>query len=139
MKIRKSWFAAVFCILILCGCGRNHTQSGTDAGIRVVTSIDISGITDQEVLQLRYTTPEKIDVILNYLRILRQRGQAFTDPEQLPGNSFWITLNLSDGQQQLYRQHADKFLSKNNAPWHYVRQEHAEYLLLILQAMPSDA
>lgn len=137
MKKRIVWYGVIICLLILAGCSGNVGAQST--GPRVVTSIEVTGTTGQQHLQILYTNQAKMGVILNYLHLLRQRGQAYTDPEQIAGDSFKITLFLSDGTQQIYRQHADRFLSKDNAPWHYVRQEHAEYLRRILEAMPSDS
>ncbi len=138
MKQRKIWYAVVLSILILTGCAGNRRPQGESTAPRVVTSIDITGTVGEQDLQIHYTSQEKMDVILNYLRILRQRGQAYTDPEKLPGDSYQITVHLSDGNRRVYRQHANRFLAKDDAPWYHVRQEHAEYLGLILQAMPSD-
>lgn len=85
-----------------------------------------------------YTRPYKMETVLNYLRLLKHNGQADTDPERLMGDCFEITLYYSNGQQGIYRQRANRYLSKNAHAWGKIVPEQAQLLYPMLQSMPSD-
>lgn len=131
----------LFTLCALCflpGCTRRHTLKDTDAYLRLVVRVDVTGQREGEVLEKTYIHQEKTEAILNYLRLIKQRGPASVDPEQFSGDSYTITLHFSDGHKQVYRQHANRFLSTDSQPWRNIESEHAEYLYPLLQAMPSD-
>ena len=85
-----------------------------------------------------YTQPAKVTAILNYLRLLKTQGAADTDPEQLTGDRFEITLYYSDGQQRIYRQQSNRYLSKNARAWEKVDPQQAQLLYPMLLEMLSD-
>lgn len=138
MLKRTFIFLIALSVLCLPGCARRHTLKDPDSYLRVVVRIDVTGRRDTEQLVKTYTHQEKMEAILNYLRLLPQKGPASGDPEQVAGDSYCITVYFSDGRQQIYRQHANLFLSTDAKPWRNIDQEHAEYLYPLLKAMPSD-
>lgn len=85
-----------------------------------------------------YTQPHKMESVLNYLRLLKNRGDADTDPERLLGDRFEITLYYSDGRHRIYRQRANRYLSKDSHPWEKIDPDQAQLLYPMLQSMPSD-
>ena len=103
-----------------------------------VTQIQIICRRDEQILTRCYTQPHKIQPVLHYMRMLKQEGAADTDPERLTGDRFDITLYYSDGQQRIYRQRSNRYISKNNQPWKKINWAHAQLLYPILQTMPSD-
>ena len=103
-----------------------------------VTQIQVICYHDGEHLTRHYTHPRKIQPVLHYMRLLKQEGAADTDPEQLIGDRFDITLYYSDGQNRIYRQRSNRYLSKNSQPWEKINTKQAQFLYPILQAMSSD-
>ena len=137
--IKRTILLLILCPLcFLSGCTRRHTLNDADSYLRLVVRVDVVGNTGSNILEKTYTHQEKIEAILNYLRLIKQRGPADSDPEQFLGESYTITLHLSDGSKQVYRQHANRFLSKDSRPWRNIDPEHAGFLYPLLQAMPSD-
>jgi hypothetical protein len=104
----------------------------------LVTQIRVEGYDGNEPLSRLYIQPEKTGTMLNYLRWLRRRGTPDTDPEQLDGSRFDITLYYSNGQIRVYRQRSGLYFSKHFRPWEKIDPEQSQYLLPILRAMPSD-
>ena len=137
--IKRIILPLVLCALFfLPGCTRRHTLNDADSYLRIVVRVDVVDNTGNNMPQKTYTHQEKMEAILNYLRLIKQRGPADSDPEQFVGESYTITLHLSDGSKQVYRQHANRFLSKDSQPWRNIDPEHAGYLYPLLLAMPSD-
>lgn len=136
---KRTVFALFLCAAVfLTGCVRRHTLKDTDSYLRLVVRVDVAGQKEDERLDLTYTHQEKMEAILNYLRLIRQQGPASGDPEQFSGEFYTITLHFSDGHKQIYRQHANRFLSTDAKPWRNIDPEHAEFLYPLLKAMPSD-
>ena len=129
----------LLCVAVLfTGCVRRHTLKDPEAYLRLVVRVDVDGQAANEQLDLTYTHQEKMEAILNYLRLIPQKGPAQGDPEQFAGDSYTITLHFSDGHKQIYRQHADRFLSTDAQPWRNIDSERAALLYPLLKAMPSD-
>ena len=81
IKMRKFWkcyFAAFLCMLMMCGCGKNHTNSVFE----VVTSVDIVTQRDGQLLRRHYTAQEKMRPVLLYLRMLKHSplSEPITEP-----------------------------------------------------------
>lgn len=104
----------------------------------IVTQILVVSHHGDHDMTRQYTQPHKIQPVLQYLRLLKREGTADLDPELLTGDRYDITLYYSDGQQKIYRQRSNRYLSKNCQQWEKINQEQAERLYPILQAMPSD-
>lgn len=126
----KTWKIACtfFCCLMLCACTEKSTAP------RLVTKISV---TDSTGLTRIYTEPRKMEVILYYLRALEPSGKAKTDPERILGQSYRICVSFSDGQQTIYRQRANRFLSRDSHPWQNINFKKAAYLQTLLEAMPQ--
>ncbi len=89
-------------------------------------------------MEVIYTQPQKMETILYYLRSLEDLGSADTDPERIMGDRFKITVIYSDGSRRLYRQQADRFLSRDDRPWRTVDPQKAALLYPLLVSMPPD-
>ena len=138
MKKQISFILLLCAAVLMTGCVRRHTLKDPHSYLRLVVRVDVTGQKEDERLDLTYTHQEKMEAILNYLRLIRQKGPAAGDPEQYSGESYTITLHFSDGHKQIYRQHANRFLSTDARPWRNIDPEHAEFLYPLLKAMPSD-
>ena len=109
-----------------------------DGPLHTVTTVHVVCSRENRTMTRLYHAPRKMEKVLNYLRLLEDQGTADTDPERLAGDRFEITLYYSDGQQGIYRQRGDRYLSKNAHPWKKVDPDQARLLYPMLQAMPSD-
>lgn len=132
VKSRKICTVIALCFA-LCGCQKDVPQKP-----RLVTGVHISGIHQDAPVDVFYSQPEKMETILYYLRTLEDLGKPDTDPERIKGDRFKISLQYSDGSHQLYRQQADRFLSRNDHPWYKVDPRKASLLYPLLQSMAAD-
>ena len=139
MAVKKQMlFAIVCCLCFLSGCSRTDDSEKRQVLYRVVDRIDVSCYRSGTVQHFSYQTPQKMQLILSYLRQLEYRGKADTDPERICGDSYQITLTASDGTACRYRQRADRYLSRDGHPWENIDPDQARRLYPLLQAMPSD-
>ena len=106
--------------------------------LAVVTEVDVVCRRDGIPMERRYTSPEKMERLLNYLRMQENLGFAETDPERLVGDMYTIDVRLSDGQHHIYQQRADRYFSRDYRPWHSIDTEQAGMLENLLLRMPSD-
>lgn len=133
--MRRKWFPFLLAFLmLLTGCtGQKEMPS-----VRVVTQVDVTCSRDGQLLHRRYTAQEKMEPLLNYLRLLEPRGRARVDPERTRGNAYQITLHFSHGAPTVYYQRCERFLSKNRHPWQEVDSQFAGELYPILRDTPAD-
>ncbi len=115
-----------------------HAAGGQDSRPHYISQIQVICHRGSTTISRAYIQPHKMEEILNYLRILDCNGNADTDPERIVGDSFVITLYDSSGQRQIYRQRANRFLSKNSHPWETIDTEQAKRLYPLILSMLSD-
>ena len=127
------FFLLVF--MSICGCGRKNTVLPT---YRAVTQIDIVTKKDGDVLQWHYTSPEKMQYVLTFLRLLKPIGKPDINPETLTRDMFLIVLTRSDGTKVYYRQTGHRYFSKDDQNWFSISAEQAAGLYAILAQLPSD-
>lgn len=137
MKKQKLFLIAFF-LCILSGCSKINSAENNSALYRVVDRIDISSYHEGTLEQFSYSTPQKMESILFYLRQLDYQGKAHTDPERICGDSYQITVIVSDGTTRNYRQRANRYLSRDHHPWECIDPKQAEILYPLLQSMSSD-
>lgn len=137
MKYRFFQFAAVILICIgLTGC-RPEKQTPT-LSLNLVTSVEVNCRHHQRQWMRTYTQTDKIDIILHYLHKLRSTGTPSTDPEQFRGDRCQITVQLSNGQQHIYRLQGDGYLSVDLRPWQTVNSQQASVLYHLVSHIPGD-
>ncbi len=138
MKIRR-WFVAflVLCTGMLCSC-RQVQPEQTVPKTRVVTRIQVSYTHGMTQLQRTYSTNQKMETVLLYLRLIKEEGRAVIDPERLDGASCTITVEYSDGKKNVYYQRGDGYLSRNSRPWQRIDPKHGRWLRPMLENIPSD-
>ena len=122
-------------LFMITGCGSKNTSNHSSA---LVTKIDIVYSQPDTTDTRSYTNPEKMEVILLYLRLIRPTGTPQADPEQFQNDVYKITLHFADGHERIYRQRANRFLSAGEKAWYTVDPDHAQVLQSIFQDMPSD-
>lgn len=106
--------------------------------LRVVTQVRIDGYHGQQQVCRCYTQPEKIEAVLNYLRMQENKGMAQIDPERIVGDAYTVDVCLSDGQHHIYYQRADRYLSRDYHPWQRIDEEQAQIFYELLQENSSD-
>ena len=133
-KFWKQFCLFLFCVCILCGCGKKHTKPVYN----VVTSVDIITARDGQLLQWRYTAQEKMRPVLLYLRMLKHSplSEVITEPEG--EDVFLISVQLSDGTRRYYRQAKHRYFSFDGGPWRSIEPGSAAGLYAILRALPED-
>lgn len=114
------------CCMLLFGCSNRQKP------LHLVTKISV---TDEKGVTRDFTQPQKMETILYYLRGLDTLGRPKTDPERIMGESYRICLEFSDGGQSIYRQRANRFLSKDSHPWQMVDPKKASVLRPLLEAL----
>lgn len=106
--------------------------------VTVVNEIAVTYEQEGYLIQKCYTNSDKIHQILNELRQLGQRTTPSTDPDLLPGRGSSITLNRSDGSQQIWRTKADRFICRAPEPWQQADPQRIESLENLIRSLPSD-
>ena len=114
------------CCLLLSGC------KASEKPLQLVTKVSV---TDQTGLTRHYTQPQQMETLLYYLRSLGAQGRPNTDPERILGEHYLIRLEYSDGQTSIYRQRANRFLSRDSRPWQIISPKRAALLKPLLQSM----
>lgn len=100
----------------------------------VVTRVEVDG----GQLHWDYTQPEKMELVLHYLRSAPEFPLPYGT--EAPGEARWdFTLTLSDGSQRHYRQAGNGFLQKEGANWKTIDPQKALFLERLLGKVPSDA
>ncbi len=138
MKKRKF----LFLLIVLCalsGCNRQVAGGDSPSLYTVTEQIDILCCRDGNTQHFSYRSPEKMEVILNYLRHLDYKGKAHTDPERIMGDRYEISVISIDGSSRIYRQRTDRYLSRDNGPWELIDPKIGNKLYPLLQATPSDS
>lgn len=134
-KLWKQYFSLLICMLMMCGCGQNHTQPVYE----VVTSVDVVTARDGQLLRRHYDSQEKMRPVLLYLRTLKHVPLFDTVSEPEGEDVFLITVGLSSGRKRYYRQAKHRYFSFDDGPWRAIDPGNAAGLYRILQALPSDA
>ncbi len=125
-------------VSLLWGCSY-HSLPQEVPLCRVVTAVTVTYENGPIQTQRHYTSADKMQRILNYLRLLRPYGKPEEDPESVQGSDFHILLSYSDGCQQSYRQKSDRFLQDIDGQWKKIDPRKAEELSQILGQMESDS
>lgn len=106
---------------------------------RVVTGISIVHRVGDATSQRHYSDPKKMELFLNYLRLLRPYVPATEDPEELIADSYRITLHLSDGNEKTYHQWGSSYISVDYQPWLLIPPEMGSGLGILFATIDSDS
>lgn len=119
----------------LSGCHIGHDSAATS---RVVTQVSVAHREGDKVFQRHYSDPKKMELFLNYLRLLRPYVPAREDPEELIADSYQITLHFSDGAQKTYCQWGDSYISVGYQPWLMIPPELGSTLGTLFSTTAAD-
>lgn len=127
----KKMIWAVFLCLFLAGCHRTQEAQR----VRVVTEVTVSK--DSQTV-CSYIAPEKMSVILNYLRLLRSKLPAPAEAELEEAPVYSIILHHSDGSETFYRQKGNRYMQTGSEGWKTIDPRYSWALETILKLMPPD-
>ena len=131
----RMWkISAILLCLMLCGCTGPEMPNEN----RFVTQVHVQLHRDGETVDWTFSQPQKMEVVLYYLRSLDQKSPALADPERFSGDRYRIDLFYTDGTGRRIYQRADRFLSEGLGPWQVVEQKKAELLYPLLKTLVSD-
>ena len=131
MKSAVRMFLLTLLAFLFAGCQAGHPDP-TAAHGRVVTEITITRESDQ--VSHHYTEQRSMARILSYLRRLKPYGKVEDCPEVLSRENYRITVTLSDGSQQLYRQLDRRYFLDARRQWRQIDPDAAEELSLLFEA-----
>ena len=136
---KSTKFAVIVCLLaaLLSGCGMRIPEDN-GSGLRMVVGITVHYENGPLQAQRLYTSADKMQTVLNYLRLLDPYGTPQEDPEGIPGSSYVITLYYSDGSEKDYRQKSDRYMSEGGGSWKKIDPSKAEELARIMGRLESD-
>ena len=111
--------AGLYSILILlAGFLSPERAAAPEHDARVVTQIVLEEAAPSGRVLHTYETPEEMEEILNYLRLMKKKDSVVLDPGSFRAEHFRILMNLSDGSFSLYHQLHRDYIQKNNGPWY---------------------
>lgn len=125
--------AIVLLCIFLTGCKKPDLQTDN----RFVTKVTVELTRQGKVRKWSFTQPQKMEVVLYYLRNLDSLGPASSDPERFGGDCYRIDLCYTDGETcRIYQR--DQFISKALGPWKTVDSTKASLLYPLLANLSSD-
>lgn len=138
--MKRKIFVLYFVLLvaIVSGCSKDYS-SNSPQPMKVVTEVNVTRHKGKEVLRWQYTSQDKMEAVLLYLRLLPRGETAQVDPHRVEEDNYEIALRYSNGEQRMYYQHADRYLSTDYQPWERIDPKDGRQLQRLLMLMPSDA
>ena len=135
MKKRFLGFLLAALCMLLFGCQRkqsNIVQSN------VVTRIDITCESAGEIIHRSYTTPDKMRLVLLYIRSVSSPFASLPEPEEPDLRKISITTVSANKTEKVYRQHGDRYFQGNAGGWQKIDPEKGGILWELIQSIPSD-
>ena len=129
-------FYLVMLSCILTGC---RQKDAAHPASRVVTQVSVVSTNEGQQYHRIYTAPEKMKVMLNYLRKLDPYTATDIEPDTFRTDAYEITVSYSDGSNSIYRQIYNQYLQQGDGAWKRINPANGSALLPILSSMPSDA
>ena len=123
---------------LLYGCSFHSSNTASQPLCRIVTQITVIQQDDADSTQKLYTDGDKMQSILNYLRLIDPYGSPSVDPKTVEGNTVRIIVSHSDGFEQVYEQKADRFMTVNGGRWMCIDSEKAQALHALIDDMERD-
>ena len=135
MKCRKFLFFLLFLMSVATGC--RHSEQIQSAA-QVVMQVSVESTNEGRLFRRIYTAPEKMKIMLNYLRKLDPYTATDITPDTFRTDAYEITVLYSDGTSSVYRQIYNQYFQQDSGPWKRIDPAHGAALLSILSNMPSD-
>ena len=134
----KLWTIGIL-LMVLCavlfGC-RRQTQTSVQSS--VVTRIDIVCQHGDEVTTRSYTSPEKMRLILLYIRSVSSPFASLPEPEDSTVKKINITTTSANHITKIYRQHGEQYFQEGNGGWQKIDPQTGSILWELIMAIPGD-
>ncbi len=135
MWARKWWF----CILVLCGVLSGcAARKNTTNALRVVTQVSVTASHNNEILRKVFVDSEKMEKVLNYLRLLDPYLPSKYEAETFRSDAFEIIVHYSDGSYTTYHQIYHDYLRTDSGAWLRINASYGSKLLSLLESMSTD-
>ena len=134
-------FLWILCVCgLLSGCYRKEPErpAETEPLCRYVIRADVICRTGNVSQAKQYIREEKLQSVLNYLRLLEDVGDVPGLPKDVSGADYEILLYFSDGSCRVYRQKGAAYLSQDGGPWQILKQRQGSRLYTLFKLLPSD-
>lgn len=102
----------------------------------IVTRVRVDCAHQDVQLFRNYTDTEKVETILNFLRLCKFAGLPESAPPARPDSRSVFTVSLAGGGQRVYELLDGQYFSKDGSPWELV--EPPASILSLLQTLPGD-
>ena len=118
----RKWMIAVLLLTIPClmwGCRKEDGTPKKEPApdVRLVESIDVTLDPADEELDRHYSTQEKLDKVLSYLRGLELSADVEGDPETSEETQYRITVHYVGGGSRTYIQIANLYFQEEGQAW----------------------
>ena len=127
-----TWFLTICSLLLNTPLEEFTPQS------RIVTQVEVTASISGESRVFTYTDPEKMEILLNYLRLLKPDVRHPLTPETFRSDVYELRLIMLDGSKNSYYQLYDTYLRKNDSPWYAISSVDGSMLHPLLLSMPPD-
>lgn len=139
----RKWMISVLLLTIPClmwGCRKeNGTPEKEPApDVRLVESIDVTVDPADGELDRHYSTQEKLDKVLSYLRGLELSADVEGDPETSEGTQYRITVHYVGGGSRTYIQIANLYFQEEGQAWEQLPGSDSKTMEKLLESMESD-
>ena len=128
----------LFLALLSCLLPGCHEKDLSESVSRIVTQVSVVSTNEGQLYEKIYTAPEKMKVMLNYLRLLDPYTATNIEPDTFRTDAYEITVSYSDGTNTIYRQIYNQYLQEDDGAWKRIDPVHGSALLPIVSSMPSD-
>ena len=105
---------------------------------RFVTQVDISFHYNDILLQRHYTSDEKIEAVLLYMRLLHTGEAPAINPEDITTDTYGIIVSFSDGTRQTHIQKAHRYFRRHGSGWQTIQPLQAAQLYELMRHYHSD-
>jgi hypothetical protein len=126
------WITTVITFLMLAG-----NMSPSVSPCKTVTEISVQWIQDGQISRKTYTSPEKTDSLLLYLRAIESSTGSIT-PEAMDHADCTLQILLSDETVKICQLHGLQYFCEDGGFWQNMKPESALRLYLFLAATPGD-
>lgn len=133
-KWRLGVFLAIICMLFV-GC---HREKDSNVQNNVVTRIDITCESGEEILQRSYTSPDKMRLVLLYIRSVSSPFASLPEPEDPGLRKISITTVSANNTTKVYRQHGERYFQEGSGGWQKIDPEKGGILWELIQSIPGD-
>ena len=133
-KWRFGVLPVILCFL-LSGC---HRGKSTTVQSSVVTRIDITCENGSEVFRRSYTSPDKMRLVLLYIRSVSSPFASLPEPEDEGQRKIRITTTSANNITKVYRQHGEQFFQEGSGGWQRIDPEKGSILWELIQSLPGD-